>query len=198
MTAEPRGLARSAIRGIDWLLRRSSRCEEYSTHPDCLLRVSPVTSDTDIELSDGTLIHKGDPLLELHLWNERLISHVLPLEDLALGRAILRYLRASLRLLNEWVTSHPMEGDYRGVRAEFGMFVDLRQAEAILGRLGFDVVLKERPGFRFWRRAFWDNLFSMALMWTFNPRFAYTRRLHELTRGRAWMSLHELQRRFPT
>ena len=102
--APPGGLVRQFIRGIDWVLRRHYGVEIYSDHPDCLLRVSRGSSDVDIVLSDGTSIQAGDSLLDLHLWNERLASHVHPLDDLARGRALLRYLRASLRLLNEWVS----------------------------------------------------------------------------------------------
>lgn len=187
---------RWAIRAIDWMLRRSYHVEQYSDHPDCLLRASPGMSDADIKLSDGTDIQAGDPILDLHLWNERLASHVFQLEDLARGRALLRYLRTSLRLLNEWIAEQPPQDPFPAVRAEFGMFTDIHQAETILERLGFDVVFKEKPGLRIWRRAFWDNLYSMALMWTFNPEFARTRRLGDLVRGRMWMSLATLQQRY--
>lgn len=194
--APPGGIVRTFIRWIDRMLRRHYRVQIYSDHPDCLLRFSPGSSDVDMMLSDGTSIRAGDPLLDLHLWNERLASHVLPLDDLARGRALLRYLRTSLRLLNEWVMLSSSQGSSKAVRAEFGMFSDMRQAEAILGRMGFDIVLKDNPGLRIWRRTFWENLFSMALMWAFNPQFAHTRRLHQLARGRMWMSLAELNRRF--
>jgi hypothetical protein len=192
----PSGPVRWAIQGIDGLLRRYYGVVPFSNHHDCLFRISPGTSDVDMLLSDGTQVHKGDPVLDLHLWNERLASLLLPWTDLARGRALLRHIIISLRLLSGWYRSPSNQGSFVALRAEFGMVAEIRQVEAILRRFGFDTVVKERPGFRIWRRAFWDNVFSMALMWTFNPEFARTRCLTQLSRTRAWISLERLHERF--
>ena len=192
------GPIRWIVRGIDFFLRRHYRVVCYSDHPDCLLRVSPGISDVDIDLSDGTHVHKGDPVLDLHLWNERLASRLLSMHGLARGKGLIQYLRTSLRLLSDWCRSPSATNSFVALRAEFGMVTELHQVEPLLGRLGFDTFIKEKPGFRIWRRAFWDNLFSMALMWTFNPEFARTRRLSDLARGRTWMSVDKLHARFST
>jgi hypothetical protein len=194
----PGGLIRWTIRGIDGMLRRHYGVVCYSEHPDCLLRISPGVSDMTIELSDGIRVNKGDPVLDLHLWNERLASHLLTKQGLARGRALLRHFHVSLRLLSAWCRSASNQGSFVALRAEFGMVADIHEVKSILDGLGFDTLLKEQPALRIWRRAFWDNLFSMALMWTFNPGFARTRSLAHLARGRTWMSLEKLHARFST
>lgn len=188
----PGGLIRWTIQAIDGMLRRHYGVVCYSDHPDCLLRISPGISDMNIMLSDGKQVRTGDPVLDLHLWNERLANHLLTKQGLARGRALLRHFHISLRLLSDWCGSDSNRGSFIALRAEFGMVTDIHKVEPILEKLGFDTTLKERPGVRLWRRAFWDNLFSMALMWTFNPGFARTRSLTDLVRARMWMSLERL------
>jgi hypothetical protein len=82
------------------------------------------------------------------------------------------------------------------LRAEFGFLTNLRAARLIAVPLGFDVVLKELPGLRVWRRAFWDNFYSYLLLWVFGPPSLQGKRLASLNRVVIWMSRERLIERY--
>jgi len=143
-------------------------------------------------LSDGTRIQPGDPLIGLHAWNERL-RHWGPNEGtLAWGRLLLKGLTSSLRLLGDHVAANPGLSTAVALRAEFSFATDLQQASDIAGALGFDLVLLDQPAVRFWRRAFWDNLYAFGLMWAYSPRSLRGKPLSGLNRVQIWMSCSRL------
>jgi hypothetical protein len=74
--------------------------------------------------------------------------------------------------------------------------VTLEVAGPILSPLGFNVKPVERPRGRFWRRAFWDNLYSYLLMWTFNPKSLQGKELTNLLRAELWISRERLRERY--
>ena len=85
-------------------------------------------------------------------------------------------------------------GDEIGaMRGEFGFLVRLEEAAPIFTRLGFDVVPLVRSGGRFWRKGFWDNLYSYMLMWTFNPKSLQGKSLTRLARAELWISRERLR-----
>jgi hypothetical protein len=73
--AAPKG-ARDPIRtlvvGLDEWLRRQYGMLEYSDSPDCMLRVVRRRAECEMTLSDGVVVVRGDPILDLHFWNERI------------------------------------------------------------------------------------------------------------------------------
>lgn len=191
-------MCRLGIRAIDWVLRRFYRVKPFTDAPDCILRLAPGRSRESILLSDGTRVGVGDPVIELHLWNERLAA--LPQSRLTLGwgRRLMRGLEASLRLLAAHLEQNPGTRSAVALRGEFGFLMDLRVAEAVATRLGIDIRLKELPGLRIWRRAFWDNVYSYLLLWTFSPASMHGKRLPGLNRAVIWMSLDRLLERYGT
>lgn len=44
----------------------------FSDNPECILRVERRRAERAITLSDGVVVAKGDPILELHFWNEQM------------------------------------------------------------------------------------------------------------------------------
>lgn len=181
-------LGRYAIRAIDWIIRFAYQVKPYSEDPDCILRISPSQSKRQIHLSDGVQVQVGDPILALHFWNERLER--LPQDRTSLGWRcfFLQRCKISFHMLAAYLDQHPQIGDRLALRGEFGFVTDLRPAETFYNQLGFDVFLKERPGGRFWRRAFWDNVFSYALLWAFRPRSLQGKHLTKLIRVEIWIS----------
>jgi len=139
-------------------------------------------------LSDGTRIQRGDPLIGLHAWNERLRDRGSKEGTLAWGRLLLRGLTSSLRLLGDHVAANPGLSTAVALRAEFSFATELQQASDIAGPLGFDLVLLDQPGARVWRKAFWDNLYACGLMWAYNPASLTGKRLSDLKRVQIWMS----------
>ena len=103
----PRTLAHCLIRKLDTAFRRLYGVREFSDRPHCLLRVAHRRADMDLRLADGTEAHRGDQILELHLWNEHLLS--LPSHGAGLGRGnvLRRRMGASLFELSNHVASDP-------------------------------------------------------------------------------------------
>jgi hypothetical protein len=185
-------LGRRLIFGIDWLLRLFYRIVPYDDDPVCILRVSPGRSDRIIVLSEGRKIGEGDFILCLHLWNERIGELSIESDSLVWGNLLLHRLRASLILLAEYVTHHPQSDHIEAVQGEMGFVTKLDPAQSIFNDLGFDVVLKDRPGLRFWRRTFWDNFYSYLLMWAYHPMSMQGKSLADLYRIQIWMSKERL------
>jgi len=65
-------VSRAGIYCVDWMLRRWYRVYAYSKMDDDLLRVSIHAVDTPTTLSDGTCAGRGDVVVDLHIWNERI------------------------------------------------------------------------------------------------------------------------------
>jgi hypothetical protein len=65
-------MGRAGVYGIDWLLRRWYGVYEFSWTDDDLLRISVRLAKASLILSDGTRVTQGDPIVDLHIWNERI------------------------------------------------------------------------------------------------------------------------------
>jgi hypothetical protein len=199
MSAITRALLRSfgaGVRLIDSILRLFYGIETFSEDPVCLLRVSRGRSRSDLTLSDGWRIRANDPVLDIHLWNERLITLLAQTSGMGLATRLLADFQSSLSLLA--ADQHRESSPFAGLplRAEFGFMTDLRAAKITLHRLGFDVLLKERPRMRFWHRAFWDNVYSYMLALAFNPDHMRGKRLADLLRIQIWMSPERLGKNY--
>lgn len=182
------------IRGIDWVLRYAYRVRPLSDDPDCILRVSPGKASCSLRLSDGTSVRPGDPLANIHLWNERLLRLGGDNAPVAWGVTTFHHFRASLLQLARRLRD---DTDLRHVVAVCGhlsFVTDLDKARRLFTALGFDLVLVDRPGLRIWRPAFWDNLFASWLMWAFNPASLHGKKLANLVRAHIWISREQLLR----
>lgn len=185
-------LGRYAIRAIDWIIRFAYQVKPYSEDPDCILRISRSRSKQRIRLSDGVQVQLGDPILAIHCWNERLGGS--PQDRIALGwgRYLLLRVDTSLRMLAAYLDQHPWANDIVALHAELGIIMNLQAAMSIARHHGIDAIPKERPGVRFWRRAFWDNLYSHILMWTYNPGSLRGKHLSKMVRVKLWISRERL------
>ena len=184
------------ICGIDWILRRVYGVSPFSHEPGCILRLAWGRSSEEWQLSDGTCVRPGDPLVHLHLWNERLKDLPQDRASLGWGRDLMRMLASSLSMLAAHLGEVQGGQSVVALRAEFGFLTDLQAARLIAVPLGFDVVLKELPGLRMWRRAFWDNFYSLLLLWVFDPASLQGKRLASLSRVVIWMSRERLTERY--
>lgn len=179
---------RAFIKLLDLIIRRLTGVVEYSDDPQCIFRVQIASAPHPIALSDGTHIPAGAPILFLHLWNE----HIPPIApagpDLAWALETERRLRRSLRQLAKWMADNP---NCAPVQAIGGITILISPAgqdgsEHLLRRLGFEIFPWHHPLGRF--AEFWENLYTWALMWTFNPASLRGRRLLELQRREFWAS----------
>jgi hypothetical protein len=189
-------LLRAGVRVIDSILRVFYRIETFSEDPACLLRISLGRSQGDITLSDDWEVKKDDPVLDVHLWNERLVIMLAEASGIGVATRLLKDFEVSMKLLAAHLCRDRSPNPDLPLRAEFGFVTDIRPAKFILNRLGFDVLLKESPGLRFWRRAFWDNFYSFGLALAFNPDHMRGKRLADLLRIQVWMSPKRLEQRY--
>ena len=183
---------RLLISGIDGILRIFLAVRPFTEDPACILRISSERSRHELLLSDGTQIQRGDPLIGLHAWNERLRDQGSEEAPLAWGRFLVRRFKSSLRLLAAHLTIAPSPENPVALRAELSFVTDPHQAGRIFSHLGFDVVVLDRPGGRVWRKAFWDNLYACWLMWAYSPLSLRGKRLSDLYRVHIWMSSSRL------
>ena len=84
-----RRMARHCARPLDLsadaLLRHLYQIREFTDDPNCLLRLAIKQAGTPLRLSDGTRIMPGDPIGELHLWNDHVPPFSVRQADARLG-----------------------------------------------------------------------------------------------------------------
>jgi hypothetical protein len=191
-------LLRHAVRRLDTYLRRRQGIREFTNCPDCLLRYSLGTAPTDVVLSNGVSVRRGDPIVELHLWNEHI--PVLPDSgpDLAWALAARQRMRRSLQELAVALTDLPEMQDVAACRGQT-VFAGQQQAGAalfhLLQRFGFEAVDEGRPTIGRQAHDLFEDVLIGALTWTYNP--AGLRR-DKLLRRRcpAWISRAQVIERY--
>jgi YkoP-like protein len=190
-------IGRAGVRAIDRILCWYYGVFEFTSDPTCIMRLSRGRSPRDVVSADGTRIQKGDALLVLHFRNEQ-IAEALGDVSLGWGLVFARGARQSLRLLAEFLPTRRAFDNVRAIYADFGFLQDDRmgQMRRLTTRLDFDFILRERPGWDVRRRAFWDNLFSWWLMWTYNPASLTGKSFAHMRRCELWMPRARLMARY--
>jgi hypothetical protein len=107
-----------AVLGFDAWLRRRNGVYEYSMHPHCVFRMQIVRVRQEISLADGTQMHPGDRVIELHIWNEQFPCFSAAGATLSWGRQVSRRVDASLRELALYLAATPDLADIRAIRAD--------------------------------------------------------------------------------
>jgi hypothetical protein len=189
---------RPLVLGLERLLRRLGGVQEFTQDEECILRIAFTASKQDVELSDGTKVRAGDRICELHLWNE----HIPPMPpeepDLRWGLTFYRLAVKSFRSLAAYIAANePQDIVALGGQMAFLEKENSPVLASVAVQLGFDIVNLTAQGGR-WRRFthFWENIFSWALMWAFNPGSLRGKRFLRLQRYRLWMSRRTLLQRY--
>ena len=178
----------------DAVLRRAYGVHSFSDHPDCLLRIARITAPHDLRLADGTPVQHGEPVANLHFWNEH-IPRFAPLgPDLAWAKTFRHRMQVSLKELTRYLESDPGWNDVRAIHGcvNFGSRRRRWQIQLAAARFGFELVPSEVPcGLHEWG----EDLLIWAFTRAFNP--AALRR-HVLWRDRTelWISRASLIRRY--
>ena len=133
-------LIEHAVYALDRWLRRRQGVYEYTANPACLFRVNRGEADQPLTLADGTRIRPGDPILNLHLWNE----HMPPMPPhgptVAWARQAHRAVDTSLRELARWITRQADHADIAALRADMRLATVAHnpQLARIAAHLGFE------------------------------------------------------------
>jgi hypothetical protein len=170
---------------------------EFTADPDCILRVAPARADTGMTLSDGVVVARGDPILELHFWNERL-PQASASQGLGWGGRFGRRLRRSFGALAAVIDTDPRLAHAVAIRGRlafagarnreetrrwghwFGLETPAREAPPPLGRRVHDAA---------------EDFWLLALAYAFNPGCLPARQLSR-RRDDLWMSRASLKARY--
>lgn len=186
---------RAFVRLIDTLLSKSLRIYEFTDDPECILRIQLTRATHTTNFSDERIL-KGEPLLELHVWNKRM-------PQLPEGGATLEWaLHLHRQLINSFKgVAHVIQTDERfsQVRAVCGTsalfsFSGHTGGTHLMQHLGFTILPYHRPFGRFGE--FWENLFSWWLLWAYNDVSMQSREFFRLQRTEIWISTLEFMRRY--
>jgi hypothetical protein len=183
---------RRVIRGFDAFLAKALGVFEFTQDPRCILRLQRAKLNHRLTLK-GAGLAPGVPVLMLHLWNDRVPPLPAGGVNLAWARQISRSMTDSLHLahacvLQELPQTHPLA---IGAITVFG---HASGTADILAHLGFLPHPYRSPLGRFGE--WWENAYTWALMWTYNPASLRGKRLSRLRRTEYWMSTSDFLDRF--
>jgi hypothetical protein len=160
-----------AVFALDRWLRRRQGSYEFSTRPGCLFRIEPCTADRRIVLSDGTCALPGDPVINLHLWNEHIPRMGRRGPTVGWARQISHALDSSLAELSFYLSRRP---DLAGVRVLYGemSLATRRQTgrfQRLMARYGFEEGVHPEPDRRGSLRRLGDTILVLLLVLATNP-----------------------------
>jgi hypothetical protein len=188
---------RALVVGLDEWVRRRNGFIEFSTDPTCMLRVARSRADCEIALADGVVVARGDPILDLHFWNERL-PQASATRGLGWGGRFGRQLIHSFAELASAIDADPRTSDAVAVRGRlafagarnrdetrrfchwFGLETPAEEGALPLGRRVHDAA---------------EDVWLLMLAYAFNPGCLRARQLVR-RRDDLWMSKASLLARY--
>lgn len=182
---------RRLIRHFDSLVRRLQGVFEFSHDPACLLRIRRMRLAHRLVLGERRF-EAGAPMLEIHLWNERVPMIPPGGPDLAWAAKSSHRLRHSLRLLAGHVSSDATLHDLELVGGTTALPDEA--AALLLRRLGFELLPHPQSLGAFGE--FWQNLYAFGLMAAFNPVSLRRHALTALRRRDLWMTMDGFLERY--
>jgi hypothetical protein len=188
----------AAIHRIDAVLRRRQGIEEFSDAEYCMFRIAPGTSDEDVVLADGTHVRQGDPIAELHFWNEQMPHVPRSGPDLAWARRAQQQAVRSLEDLAAYVQRSERLREVDALRGDLAV-AGLRQRELwtrAVRRVGFEVRPRSEPAGPVEKvHRFGEDVLIWGLTWAFNPASLRGKGVRR-QRLRCWMSRSVLLGRY--
>jgi hypothetical protein len=130
------------IFGLDRLLRRCHAIIEYTSDPNCILRIKLGRLEEDIMLSDGTRGRAGARVVDLHLWNEQIPRMPKQGASIAWALQMNACFRFSLEELARYLARRPDLDDVALVRCNMAFGGPGRNAQMVrlISRYGFELV----------------------------------------------------------
>jgi hypothetical protein len=195
--AEHRGVLQALIRRLDARIRKHEGIIEFSASTSCILRVVVTRAELDMKLSDGLVIRRGDPIIDVHFWNERL-PKTSDAPGLAWGGRFGRQLVRSFIDLAAALDADARLCDAVAIRARLAFAGDRNRDAMHRFAHWFDFEGGEQTGSPPLRRRLHDaaeDIWLVLLTWTFNPASLRSRRMIR-RREDLWISKPKLQDRY--
>lgn len=127
---------------LDAQLRRRHGVYEFTDNPGCIFRIQHGQAPCDMVFSDGTRLKAGDPVLNLHLWNEQVPPMEASGPTMSWARAIDQGIRVSLRELAIHLKREESLKDIAAVSGtmHLGPPEQTKQLVRMAARFGFEAV----------------------------------------------------------
>jgi len=183
------------VRGFDGFLSRLYGIYIFNDDPQCLFRLH-LSSNKKPVIVNGVEIPKGAPILEFHLWNERV--PVIPKEGpgLEYGVKVRRMVVYSLHLITKEIDNDPKLAYVQALVGISGLISanDPGGGEKLIRRLGFSILPYHNPLGKF--SEFWENLYGWALIWAYNESSLKYHHFSQLHRSEIWMFVDDLMQKY--
>jgi hypothetical protein len=183
------------IRPIDRALRWWYGIYEFSQHPGCVFRIARGRSQQHRRFSDGTVLSIGDPILELHFWNEHIPRPVFADADISWAVHFCHRIRRSLTALVAYLQHAEGLADIVACCGETSVFtaVEPWQYRDIAHGLGFELEIVP-PAARGWPRVvrMLNHLYVWLLLRAFNPVGLQGKSFLQAIRIRGWITKKRL------
>ncbi len=189
------GQMQSAVRLIDAMLRKQGGLFEFSDDTEVIFRLQLRGAPHSVTI-DSEFISRGDPVLALHTWNERMPRIAIEGADLTWALQLRRQLIQSFRAIAQVMLEDSRYAPVRALCGASALFSlsDHTGGTKMMQHLGFTVIPYYRPFGRFGE--FWENLFSWWLMWAYNDPSRSSRKFWHLQRTEIWMTRGEFMKRY--
>ena len=166
---------------------------EFWDHPDCLIRVRVAEADRALVVANS-VIPAGEKIIEIHFWNEHVPRIPASGTDMKWAVKGVRILMSSFTELARQIRN---DERFQGVKAVGGITPlfftgEDSSGERIWKRLGFTMTPVKHPLGRFGE--FWENVYTLLIMWAFNPHSVRNQRLMSMHRTEFWASTDEFVR----
>jgi hypothetical protein len=184
---------RRILRSFDAFVRHAAGVFEFTQDPDCILRLQHSTLRHDLVLPDAHF-ERGTPVLEFHLWNERVPPIPPGGPDFAWARGISRRLIRSFQMVRTHLPTEPARTSPRAVGGVTILGAASGTTSDVLAHLGFHPLPYPNPLGRFGE--WWENAYTWSLMWAYNPASLRGKQLGRLRRAEYWMSTSAFLDRF--
>jgi len=138
---------RHLVFGLDGWLRRRYGIREFNNDSECIFRVQADRTSMQLTLSDGTAVRPGDPILELHLWNEQIPAIGPEGPTLSWARQVVHALGFSLRKLAQFLERNPDYDEVRVIHADMSLAPSSRREQLVrmAERFGFEAIGTSGP-----------------------------------------------------
>lgn len=184
--------------GLDAMLRRHYGIQEFTTDCNCIFRINLIGAERELTLHDGTVLHPGDRILDLHIWNEQVPKIGSEGPTFSWARRFNCALDISLRELARFVVRDPRCAAVRAIRADMALGAAGRRDQLIrmATRFGFEPAgsAKERS-LAGWLHHAGQNILMCMLVLAANPR-AFRPEVLRRERAVIYLSRGVLLRRF--
>jgi len=185
---------RVAIRALDNYLRRKTEIVEFSQDPDCLFRVRFTKAYRDLVLPDIT-VEKGEPVAEIHWWNE----HIPPVSadglDLRWAVAMRRKLIVTHQEMAQQVLDNPAWQACSAVGTTTALFPAADDTWVRkMQRLGYIVLPHNNPAGRL--REFFEAVWAWLLWKTYQSGTLRVLSPFAISRSDFWMSTANMVRMY--